>query len=305
MSLESLFYETLSQKNNFESKYDSVVLFSGGKDSTYLAHLIKKAKAERGCLFSVDNSFEDDNHLKVVAAKLNLDLFVFKPKEEDVYNLYNFLLSEPILKEIDANPLCFLCNRYFTSLGVDFAHKFGIPFVVSGVTATQIFGTRMPLSRRLLILADKALKTKSDDTYSILKSTDRYKQDMNIQRIVDKMFLLPDDVTIINPFLYFEYDIEKIKKELEIEYDWKNPDPNLPNQQYASSGCKLSELFGIFVRKLGFKIHEIDQFRVDYENGSLSQEALRYNMDAFDQLLNKEITDEMREMLMKININLE
>ena len=72
------------QKSSSISNYDCVILFSGGKDSTYLAHLIKKAKAERICLFFIDNSFEDGKYVKEIAAKLNIDLYVYKPKEEEI-----------------------------------------------------------------------------------------------------------------------------------------------------------------------------------------------------------------------------
>ena len=303
MSLENLFYDTLSQKSSSISNYDCVILFSGGKDSTYLAHLIKKAKAERICLFFIDNSFEDGKYVKEIAAKLNIDLYVYKPKEEEIIAFYNFLLSEPILKEIDSNPLCILCNRYFTALGIEFAYKFDIPFIVSAVTATQIFGSRVSLSIRLLNIAEKVLKAKYESTYNILKTTKMYKQDSLLRQVIDRMYILPDNVTIINPFLYFDYDIEKIKKVLENEYGWGNPDPNLPNEKYVSSGCKLTELFGIFERRLGFRIHEFEQYKLDYEKGALSLKSFNYGIDSLNKLLNKEVTVEMREMIIKLRLD--
>ncbi len=303
MSLENLFYETISKQSSSKSGYDCLVLFSGGKDSTYLAHLIKKVKAQRVCLFSVDNSFEESIYVKEVAARLNLDLYLFKPRESEIVALYNFLILETALKEIDSNPLCILCNRYFTTLGVEFAHKFGIPFVVSAVTASQIFGSKVSLSERLLGLSEKVLKAKHDNNYAILKTTERYNQDKIIQNLIDRMYTFQEDVTNINPFLYFDYNIEKIKTELENQYGWKNPVPNLENEKYVSSGCKLTELFGVFERKLGFKIHEFEQYKLDYEKGSLSLEAFNHGTDFLNNLLSKEITDSMRVVVSKLGLN--
>ena len=60
---EEIFYSILDEGFNSESAYDHLVLFSGGKDSTYIAHKISKAKGARICLFSVDNGFEGEDYI--------------------------------------------------------------------------------------------------------------------------------------------------------------------------------------------------------------------------------------------------
>lgn len=302
MSLENVFYNKLSEKNG-TSKYDCLVLFSGGKDSTYLAHLIKQVKGQRVCLFTVDNSFEDDTQAKKVADQLNLDLFIYKPKVRDILKFYNFLLTDPAIIDLDDNPLCYLCNRYFTSLGMHFADNMGIPFVASGTTAAQIFGTKAQMSERMINIAEEMLKARFDNAYEAIKATQRYKTDSVVKDIVDKMFICPESVSVIHPFLYFGYNISQIKKELQEEYQWENPTPGVSNAEYTTSGCKLTSLFGIFKEKLGFKFHELNEFKLDYENGSLTKEEFEHATSYFKDMISKELNCEMKCIVEKLGLN--
>ena len=62
-NLEDRLYEIMAEGYREDSVYDYLVLFSGGKDSTYLAHLLKKARGKRVCLFTVENGFEESGFL--------------------------------------------------------------------------------------------------------------------------------------------------------------------------------------------------------------------------------------------------
>ncbi|MCX5905394.1 MAG: asparagine synthase, partial [Proteobacteria bacterium] len=125
-NLEAVFYNLLAEGHRSDAAYDCLVLFSGGKDSTYMAHMLKLARGGRVCLFSVDNGFEAKSHfdfLKAGATKLKMDLYLYQPPFEEFVTYYNFLLTEDLLKSFDSNPLCFFCARYFMALGLEFADR--------------------------------------------------------------------------------------------------------------------------------------------------------------------------------------
>lgn len=290
-------------KNKIENtKYDCLIMFSGGKDSTFLAHYFKKIFGKKVCLFSVDNSFEDNTFLAEVAGKLDLDLFVFRPSEEELIKYYNFIISKKELKNINSNPLCYLCNQYFSSLAIHFADKLGIPMVINGITMAQILGNNFTLSKRLIKIADTSIETKFKSTYDTLKNTFEYQNDTLLKSIIDNIFIVPTNIKIIYPFLYLDYHIENIKQLLENEYDWKNPDPNATNKKYASWGCNLANIFGLLEKKLSYKTHELDQFELAYLNGTLSKEAYEYSKNNIQNILTKEIDLETKEIIKKLKL---
>lgn len=300
--MEKLLKETIQQSQKKNSKYDCLVMFSGGKDSTFLAHYLKEIVGKKICLFSVDNSFENDFILKEVAQKLSLDLYVFKPSEKEIIKLYNFIISEKGLKDINSNPLCYLCNQYFSSLAVHFANQMGIPIVINGITMAQILGKNFPRSERLIKIALSSIKTKFGETYKVLQNTDKYKEDIDVKSIIDNVFNLPNKAKIVYPFLYLDYHIENIKEILEREYGWKNPDPKASNKEYASWGCSLANLFGILEKKRGYKTHELEQFELAYNNGTLSKEAYEYSKKNIEKLLTQSIDSNIFNIIKKLEL---
>lgn len=64
MNLNEKFKKRIDSKESNHARYDCVVLFSGGKDRTYLAHVMKEYTNGRVCLLNVDNGYEDAEYTK-------------------------------------------------------------------------------------------------------------------------------------------------------------------------------------------------------------------------------------------------
>ncbi len=125
---------------NPNSKYDYCVLFSGGKDSTYLACKMKEMIGGRVCLLTVDNGFEDKNFLeraKEVAKSLDLPHYIISTKEGEIEGLFNFVVKEPKLREVDSNCICYYCGQFIMKMGIRFAEENNIPVVIHGMSPTQ------------------------------------------------------------------------------------------------------------------------------------------------------------------------
>ena len=182
--VEKYFYDLLENNYNEQSLYDYLVLYSGGKDSTYLAHTMKQCIGGRVCLFTVDNGFENDETLKQIknnAIKLGCDLYIYQQPPVNFLTYYNFLITEPALRTIDSNPLCLFCNRYFMALGVEFAERLNIPIVVHGATAEQLSKGIVSKSLADIMTFETVAKLFFERAHKKIRQMERYKSDNTVK----------------------------------------------------------------------------------------------------------------------------
>ena len=111
--------------------------FSGGVDSSVLAHIAKGCASEIALLTIVSPTVPESELLdaRTVAEELGLEL-----KEESVNWLEEGNLSE--------NPVdrCYTCKRALAGLWLKYAQSLGFDFVIEGTTATETEGYRPGLA---------------------------------------------------------------------------------------------------------------------------------------------------------------
>jgi hypothetical protein len=303
---ENRFYATIAGQTNNQGRYDCLVLFSGGKDSTYIAHTVKQKTGARVCLFAVDNGFEHrtfTDNVRAQAWNLGCDLYIFQAQEEQFTRFYNFLITEPSLKEIDTNPLCFFCGRYIMASGVEFAEKMNIPLVFYGATPDQIHQAAKPKSLREIEIFQMVSRRAFMGYYHKIRKLSRYREDPVVKKAVDTVFYVPKAVRLMFPFQYIPYHPEKIKQTLERDLGWKNPTTGLSNNNYLTSGCKMVQLFGILAKNAGFVPHESEQFKKEYERGIISKAAYEYNQSQLQNIMNAKITPEIKKLAKRLNLD--
>jgi hypothetical protein len=121
-------------------RYDAVVLFSGGKDSTYmLDRLTREYPGLRILLMTWDNGFYSSlalENVKEIVKKLDLDHIVYKPKSSVYKSLYRYTL-----KNTGGKGCYQTVDRFDGSLnqflGCHFAYEMDIPLVLAGVDFAQ------------------------------------------------------------------------------------------------------------------------------------------------------------------------
>jgi hypothetical protein len=280
------------------------VLFSGGKDSTFIAHLLKDA-GQKVCLLTVENGFEGKellSHAGTVARQVDCDLYIYQPNNDIFVKLYRLLMTEPKLLTIDTNPLCFFCGRYFMSLGVEFAERIGIPVVTYGATPEQLNKGQRPRSLRDVQLFHMVSQRVFRKNYEIIQSLSAYKNDSDIRAAFDKIFYNSSKVRLIFPFQFVPYNVEHIKSVLSEKYNWKNASEEIDNTRYLSAGCDLVKLFGVLNQKAGFTCHELTQFEKDFRNGLINEDTYVYNKALMQDIMRAEITPEVCKLVDKLGL---
>lgn len=134
-----------------KGKYDCLLLFSGGKDSTYLLYQLINEYHLRVLTFSVDMSFEKDiaiENIREVANKLNVDNVMVTPKRSFYIKLFkNILTNEamepPAFRWIDressgniripfVQQVCYVCASLIIGYAIRYAAYNDIPLVSGG-----------------------------------------------------------------------------------------------------------------------------------------------------------------------------
>jgi hypothetical protein len=302
--LQDGFYQILAKHRQKAAAYDCLVLFSGGKDSTFIAHLLKDA-GQKVCLLTVDNGFEGKkllSHARTVARQVNCDLYIYQPNNDIFVKLYRLLMTEPKLLTVDTNPLCFFCGRFFMSLGVEFAERIGIPIVAYGATPEQLNKGQRSRSLRDVQLFHMVSQRIFRKNYEMIQSLSAYKNDPDIRAAFDKIFYNSPQARIIFPFQFVPYNVEHIKAVLSKKYDWKNASEDVDNARYLSAGCDLVKLFGVLTKKAGFTCHELAQFEKDFRNGLMNEETYVYNKELMQNIMRAEITPTVRKLVDKLGL---
>lgn len=311
---EKLLNEELKKYYNPDSEYDYCVLFSGGKDSTYLAYKMKDMIGGRVCLLTVDNGLEDENflpHVKKVAKSLELPHFIISTKKGEIEGLFNFVIKEEKLRGVDSNCVCYYCGQFIMKTGIRFAEEHNIPVVIHGMSPTQYNMPQNLLSdkvndqffKRNLKLLEAYRRKNLREVYSIAQNLEKYKIDKEMRKIMDDVFYESDKVKMIIPFHYLKYDVVEIKKYIKDKLNWTNLF-DIPDELYISSGCRMFEILLLMENKIpGFRIHERREFEKDMQDGIVNKEAYDYAIQTAENVSGQtQITDSMMELIQRIGI---
>ncbi|MFC4533296.1 condensation domain-containing protein [Sphaerisporangium dianthi] len=119
-----------------DSEYDCLLLFSGGKDSTYVLHQLVDLGL-RVMTFTFDNGFISKtalNNVEEITAELGIEHLTMTRADQNKI----FLQSLEQHKSV-----CNGCFRSLLDLSTELAHERGIPTIVTGLSRGQIIDERL------------------------------------------------------------------------------------------------------------------------------------------------------------------
>jgi len=220
-----------------EVKYDVIFALSGGVDSSYALYRLKKEYPHlRVLAVQFDNGFISDTAIKnarkfceltnssyfrlVLDNNLMRDTFNKAARSKDAY---------PGFAKYRASDMCNTCMSIIKQKLVEMAIQTKIPFIVfafsPGQTEVPFVTLTKPFMSWIRKLFDGQLKRMG------VQERDMYLMDQDIITASP-----PDtEVTIVHPFLVWEYDKHQFRKEI-ISLGWTEPDLKDPN----SSNCLLN-----------------------------------------------------------------
>ena len=233
---EQRFAELFAETQPHDGEYDCIMLFSGGKDSSYaLGKLV--AMGLKVLTFTLDNGYISDN------AKENISKIV------KVLGVDHIFGSTPHMNEIFVDSLkthCNVCNGCFKTiynLSLKIAYEKRIPIIVTGLSRGQFFETK---------LSEEIFWKPMDDVAEIDKTLFEAREAYHGVRDIaydktDGAFIeenqVLQSVRIVDFYRYHDVTLEKLYEYINTDLPWVRPEDT-----GRSTNCLINKV-GIYVHR--------------------------------------------------------
>ena len=217
-------------------KYDCIVLYSGGKDSTYMLYQLVKEYGVQPLVFNLDNGYiseEAKENVRRVTEALGVDL-VFG--------------QTPHMKAVFADSLkrksnvCDGCFKVIYTLSINLARQKGIKYIFTGLSRGQLFETRLSdmFQARIFNVVE------IDQT--VLAARQAYHRvDDAVRQLLDvKVFekdTVFDEVQLVDYYRYVDVPLSEVYQYLNETAHWVRP-----SDTGRSTNCLINDV-GIYIHK--------------------------------------------------------
>ena len=277
--LEALVKEIRGSRSG---EYDALVLYSGGKDSTYMLARLHELGL-KPLAFFLDNGFiseEAKANIRHVVERLGVDLEVGRTPH----------MNEIFVDSINrfAN-VCNGCFKTIYTLAMNVAHAKGIRYVFTGLSRGQFFETRLTeeVFRRddfdvakldALILEARKAYHQREDAVSCHLSVDIPRGDGVL-----------DEIHFVDFYRYWSAPLDEMYAYLRERVGW-----NRPTDTGRSTNCKINDL-GIYIHKKQRGYHN---YALPYSwDVRLGQKTREEAMAELDDAIDEESVHRMMEAI--------
>lgn len=303
--LKAIFEEKI-EKVRGKGNYDGLIMLSGGKDSAYLAYMLKEVYGLNLLGFIVDINYEYPEtfeNARKIAHQLGMPYIIYRQDHRLMQNYFSFLFTEKSIRQEDLGHVCTFCGRFLIRTAADFAKCMNISLVFSGHNPDQILlmGQSIEIDPERQTIMEFAMEMVNEELAKA-KAAWRARKGYNKLPFFSES-LNPPDVELVFPFQYFPYCPEEMKETVRRELNW------IPiksfSKTYIASGCRLVKLWA-YLAFLNQTNSYVDfEFSNQIRNGMLDHKVVKSFYDQatvdYDELENliRElgIACEMRKML--------
>jgi amino acid adenylation domain-containing protein len=231
--LRQLFAE--SARSN-SSEYDCLMLFSGGKDSSYaLCRLVEMGVSVYA--FTLDNGFISDSakeNIRKVSEQLGVPVeFATTPAMNDIFRDSLMRFSN----------VCQGCFKTIYTLSMKRAHELRIPIIVTGLSRGQMFETRLTEE----MFRDGRCSPEEVDAAVLAARKVYHRVSDEVSRSLDVAFLLDgqifEEIEIVDFYRYVDVGLDEVYSYLERTVPWLRP-----QDTGRSTNCLINDV-GIHVHK--------------------------------------------------------
>lgn len=223
------------------ANYDALMLYSGGKDSTYALYQLVREMGLNVLAFTFDNGFISDKAKENIAnavADLGIELVVGQTPSID--SIYRDSLERHAT-------VCNGCFKTIYTMGINVARERGIRHIVTGLSRGQIFETR------LADLFAQGVREPDEIEEAVLKARRMYHaHDDAVSRAFDVSYVRSDaafeDIEFVDFYRYCGVGVSDIYDYINRHVRWVKPEAG-----GCSTNCVINDA-GIFVhaKKRGF-----------------------------------------------------
>lgn len=284
-----VFEELIKAAKAKSQKYDCIVCYSGGKDSTYtLINIVERRL--KPLAFTFDNGFisvrAKENIAKIIGY-LSVDHIYFTPRNKQMKELFKTVMLKklfPISPMMRLSSTCYVCITYVNWLALELALEKNCNMVVSGFTHGQV--PKAVFSNNPVFLKDTFNSMKH-----VLKSEVTF--DINsFYPVIDFDKLDKSTIYNVNPLLFEKYDEKKIIQKIK-EFGWNRP----KDTDSCSSNCLINRVGNYFHCNLyGYHPYQYEISQL-IRNGSITIEEGRATLEDCD------LDEISKEILVKIGID--
>jgi len=262
------------------SKYDCLVMCSGGKDSTAALYYMKKRYKLNPLAFTFDHGFETEDALENVRNAveiLGVDFLYFKSDfMKDMF--------VKILKTNSKAVICHPCSLWYMNLAFETAARFNIPVIIAGWTKGQ--STKQPLMSRCGCnmhqseFASMAKATKEfSDNY--VKNDPKYK---NFPESMEEVLIRAkkrQKCAVLSPHWFLPFDPEAYVELIKRELKWKFPRLSYPAN---TTNCYLN-FISVYnsMKHFGYTHYHVEMSKLIREGLLTREDALKSLEINFDR----------------------
>lgn len=223
-------------KQSANGSYDCLVLYSGGKDSTYMLYQLVREYGLRPLVFNLDNGYiseEAKENIRKTTSLLGVDLIFGQT---------------PHMKAVFADSLkrhsnvCDGCFKVIYTLSINLARQKGIKYIFTGLSRGQLFETRLSDMFQARIFDPKEIdRTVLAARRAYHRVDDAVKQLMDVKIFEDERVF--DEVQLVDFYRYTDVSLGEMYRYLDQEAAWVRP-----SDTGRSTNCLINDA-GIYIHK--------------------------------------------------------
>jgi len=251
-------------------RFDCIIPVSGGKDSTFQTHVIKKEFGMNPLCVTFSHTWFTDvgkRNLENLIKKLGVAHIMYTPNPEVVKKI-----SVQSIKKM--GDICWHCHAGVFTFPVQIAVKYRIPLLIWGEQGTFEYGG--PHKAEEEVLLDK--KYLDDLIIKGVKPEDMLCDGVSEADLTP--FRYPSDeklkeVGVRGAFLgrYIRWDAAEQVEFIKKEYGWQEAEFDTTYRGYDNAECKFCNGTHMYLRYLKYGLDRVyDHASIDIRNGRMSRE---------------------------------
>ncbi|MEN8220810.1 MAG: amino acid adenylation domain-containing protein, partial [Pseudomonadota bacterium] len=276
--LQTIFDESKPFK---KSEYDCLLLFSGGKDSTYVLYQLVNMGL-KVLAYTFDNGYISES------AKTNIQRVVNELKVDHILGSTPYMDAFFVDSLKQYSNVCNSCFKSVYTFSMNLAHEKGIKYIVTGLSRGQIFDARLAeLFKNNCFDLDQIDQTVLEARKVYHRMDDLISKSLDVNLFKDDAFF--DDVQFIDFYRYSDVTREEILRFLKENVHWIMP----TETGMCSTNCSINDV-GIYIhtKERGFHNYALAnswEVRLGHLTREAALEELKntFDMNSVKRILNK------------------